>query len=155
MDKDKLPREKEDTDKPPGEDNGLSLATKVYICLLVLASFSIFFGYIVPNWPEPECSGRGGKAYCSPCEQDAINVMASLASYFSEPENMRVPTVEVLISSADLSLNNPVENVILFPEPGKSAQKQTISVRVIDDTECCPRNNAYIATMGGGVGYWE
>ena len=153
MDIDELPREREDSDKPHREDNGLSLATKVYVSILILASLSIIILYIIPNYksPKPPCGG----SYCSCTSQDAKNVLAALASYFSEPENMRMPTVEVLISDADLGLNNPVENVILYPEPGESAKSQPIRVMVIDDWERCPRNSSYVHIMGNRNGYWK
>jgi len=133
----------------------IGLIDKGFKSLFILATLSISIAVIVEIWPEPKCSGRGGRSYCSPCEQDAKNVIAALASYFSEPENMRMPKVEVLIYDRDLSLNNPVENVILFPEPGELAQPQAISVMVIDDTDCCPRGSSYVRTMGGDIGYWK
>ena len=152
MDKDELPRKREDTEKLPEEVKGLSVGTKfITLPVIIIGALLLSAGVIVPDF-IPIGPGR---SLCSYAVQDAKNVPASLASYFSEPENIRMPTVEILISDADLSLNNPVENVILFPEPGESAESQPISVTVIDNTERCPRNNAYIETMGGGIAYWK
>ena len=153
MGKYELPRDRADKETQPESAPETSPAEKYFFRLLIsillfvilVASTNIYLNF------TPICC----RSPCSHAEQDAKNVLAALASYFSEPENMRIPPVEVLISEADLSLNNPVANVIIFPRPGVSAQSQTISVMVIDDSERCPRNNAYIATMGGGIGYWE
>ena len=118
--------------------------------MIVIAIIGILAAIAIPNF-----IAYRDKAYCSRAEQDAKNVLAALASYFSEPENMRVPTVAVLRSDADLSLNNPDANVTLFPAPGVAAQSQSIRVTVTDASNRCPRNTSYVATMGGGVGYWQ
>lgn len=118
--------------------------------MIVIAIIGILAAIAIPNF-----IAYRDKAYCSRAEQDAKNVLAALASYFSEPENMRVPTVGVLRSDADLSLNNPDGNVTLFPAPGVAAQSQSIRVTVVDDSNRCPRNTSYVATMGGGIGYWQ
>ena len=148
-----LPRKIKDADTPPEKPKRIITARKIVDCLFVLVILAVIIAVRLTDFihPQQACGG----SYCGCTEQDAKNVLAALAAYFSEPENMRMPTIEVLISDADLSLNNPVENVILFPEPGELVQSQPISVVVIDYTERCPRNNAYIRTLGGGVGYWE
>ena len=167
MDKDELPKEREITDKPPGEDNGLSLATKVYVCILVLASLSIIFFYMIPNikWFGPKCDGTSG--YCGMAEYDAKNVMAALASYFSEPDTKRIPSINTLKLAADLSLINDNPEPNIWPPAGTNAyHNNTIKVTVYDNSGCCPRGSAYIATsnvfmavqhsypfLGGG--YWE
>lgn len=117
--------------------------------MIVIAIIGILAAIAIPNF-----IAYRDKAYCSRAEQDAKNVLASLASYFSEPEYMRMPTVDVLISDADLSLNNPVANVALSPPAGSSAQSTQIRVAVDDDSNRCPRNGTYRATMGGDKGYW-
>lgn len=166
MDKDKMPWERGSTDRPPGEDNGLSLATKVYVCLIILATLTIVIGYIVPKilsdvwyWLEPKCPGSGTRAYCRMAEQDAMNVMASLASYFSDPNNMRIPSIETLRRHADFSLiyDNP-EPTIWPPEGSNVFNYNTIRVTVYDKFDCCWLGSAYIATgnpfkLQGG--YWE
>ena len=118
--------------------------------MIVIAIIGILAAIAIPNF-----IAYRDKAYCSRAEQDSKNVLAALASYFSEPENMRVPTVAVLMSDADLSLNNPAANVNLFPAPGVAAQSQSIRVRVTDSSNRCPRNTDYVSTMGGGTGYWQ
>jgi prepilin-type N-terminal cleavage/methylation domain-containing protein len=118
--------------------------------MIVIAIIGILAAIAIPNF-----IAYRDKAYCSRAEQDTKNVLASLASYFSEPENMRVPTIAVLKSDADLSLNNPDGNVTLFPAPGVAAQSQTIRVTVTDGSNRCPRNVSYVSTMGGGIGYWQ
>ena len=153
MEKHILHRERGDKETQPERAQETSPAEKYFFRLLIsilVFVFLVLSTNIYVNSIPLCCSSP-----CSHAEQDAKNVLAALASYFSEPENMRVPTVKVLISHADLSLNNPVANVILFPSPGVLAQSQSISVMIIDDSERCPRNNAYIANMGGGIGYWK
>ena len=118
--------------------------------MIVIAIIGILAAIAIPNF-----IAYRDKAYCSRAEQDAKNVLAALASYFSEPEHMRVPTVAVLRTDADLSLNNRDQDVDMDPDPGVAAQSQSIIVRVTDMSNRCPRNTYYKATMGGGKGYWN
>ena len=152
MVKEELPRKRKDTEKPSEEVQGATPDGKfITLRVIFIGALLISAGVIIQDFIPRETDS----SHCRYAVQDAKNVLASLASYFFEPENMRMPTVQVLISDADLLLNNPAENVILYPEPGESAQSQPIRVMVIDDSERCPRNNAYIETMGGFIGYWE
>jgi prepilin-type N-terminal cleavage/methylation domain-containing protein len=119
--------------------------------MIVIAIIGILAAIAIPNF-----IAYRDKAYCSRAEQDAKNVLAALASYFSEPENMRMPDTDTLEAVADLSLNNVpgTTYVNLTPAVGSSAQSTEIAVRVTDSSNRCPRNTYYKATMGGEKGYW-
>jgi len=118
--------------------------------MIVIAIIGILAAIAIPNF-----IAYRDKAYCSRAEQDAKNVLSALASYFSEPENMRVPSIAILMSDADLSLNNTSTVPVLTPGTGTSASSATISVLVNDNSGRCPRNNNYTSTMGGAVGSWD
>ena len=117
--------------------------------MIVIAIIGILAAIAIPNF----ISYRD-KAYCSRAEQDSKNTLAALASYFSEAEHMRIPPVTILQSEEDLGLNNPPANVTITPAPGTAAQSATISVAVVDQSNRCPRNGTYTASMGGGLGAW-
>ena len=169
MDKDELLRKIKDSKKPTVKKEGKGAGRKRLILdlILILPSVLLIIFIIVVNFRSYQVRSyqvRCG-SFCSCAEQDAKNVLASIASYFSEPENMRMPEVSVLVSDEGLSLNNPSANVSLYPRPGNLVQDFSLSspgafvhsirVRIFDASGRCPRNNAYIATMAGGIGYWE
>ncbi len=118
--------------------------------MIVIAIIGILAAIAIPNF----ISYRD-KAYCSRAEQDAKNVLSALASYFSEPENMRIPSIAIMMSDANLSLNNPVANAVTTPGAGVSASSSTISVAITDGSNRCPRNNVYTTTLGGAIGSWN
>ena len=118
--------------------------------MIVIAIIGILAAIAIPNF-----IAYRDKAYCSRAEQDAKNVLASLASYFSEPEYMKMPDIATLVTHADLSLNNNQTDVSMTPPVGSSAQSTEIAVRVTDGSNRCPRNNYYKSTMGGAKGYWN
>ena len=138
----------------------IGLIDRVFKSLLILASLSISIAVIIEIWPEPKCGES--RSYCAPCEQDAHAVVAALASYFSDTDNKRIPTIETLKYSADLSLHNvDPEPTIWPPERTNAYHYNTIKVTVYDNSGCCPRGSAYI--QKGNVtpppsfqrGYWE
>ena len=124
--------------------------------MIVIAIIGILAAIAIPNF-----IAYRDKAYCSRAEQDAKNVLAALASYFSEPENMRVPTITVLelpsiSGGGDLSVNNDNPEPVIVPAPGTAASSAQITVTVNDNSGRCPRNNTYTAVMGGAaVGSWN
>lgn len=118
--------------------------------MIVIAIIGILAAIAIPNF----ISYRD-KAYCSRAEQDSKSALAALASYFSEPEHTVMPSVAQLISLEDLSLNNP-GGVAFNIAAGGTAAGVTITVSVTDQSQRCPRNNTYRASMGGsGVGSWQ
>jgi prepilin-type N-terminal cleavage/methylation domain-containing protein len=117
--------------------------------MIVIAIIGILAAIAIPNF----ISYRD-KAFCGRAESDAQNVLAAIASYFSEPENTQMPSVADLISAEDLSLNNLSSDVSISPSSGSSASGVPIVVQVGDNSNRCPRENTYQATMGSGTGSW-
>ena len=154
MKKTDLPQE-ENTDLKPPEGPITSRTIKklkmvfgilvfLYVSLILLA---LEFSYRPVTYP--------GKKYCSRVEQDAKSTLAAIALHFSDPGNMRMPEVSVLVSDANLILNNPQANVSLSPRPGVAITNQEIRVTIFDDSNSCPRGSILTATMGSSFYVWE
>lgn len=118
--------------------------------MIVIAIIGILAAIAIPNF----ISYRD-KAFCGRAESDAQNVLASIASYFSEPDNTQMPSVNDLVNAEDLSLNNATTSVTITPTAGSSAAGVPITVSVADDSNRCPRSGTYTATMGSGTGSWS
>jgi len=117
--------------------------------MIVIAIIGILAAIAIPNF----ISYRD-KAYCGRAESDAQNTLASIASYFSEPEHTAMPSLANLTGGEDLSLNNT--GVAIAPAAGTTAGGATITVAVTDGTGRCPRGSTYTVTMGGsGAGSWS
>ena len=169
MDKDELLRKIKDSKIPTDKKEGKGAGRKRLILdlILILPSVLLIIFIIFLNFRSYEDRSYAVRcgSFCRCAEQDAKNVLASIASYFSEPENMRMPEISVLVSDEGLSLNNPSANVSLYPRPGTLVQDfslsgpgavvQAVRVRVFDASGRCPRNIAYVSSLGGGIGYWE
>jgi prepilin-type N-terminal cleavage/methylation domain-containing protein len=112
--------------------------------MIVIAIIGILAAIAIPNF-----IAYRDKAFCGQGEHDAQNTLASLSSYYADPDHTGVPTIDQLISLEDLSINNS-GNVTL----GGSATGVMI-VTVTDGSGRCPRRNVYTATMGGAEGYWS
>ena len=104
--------------------------------MIVIAIIGILAAIAIPNF----ISYRD-KAYCSKAEVDAQNVLAALASYFSEPDNTSVSGISVLTSQEDLVLNG--NNVGSLREI--TAGSGVFEVQISDGSGRCPR-----ATDSGG-----
>ena len=74
--------------------------------MIVIAIIGILAAIAIPNF----ISYRD-KAYCSRAETDGSSVLAALASYFAEPTNTQLPSVQQLETAEFLSVNNTAENV--------------------------------------------
>ena len=117
--------------------------------MIVIAIIGILAAIAIPNF-----IAYRDKAYCSKAETDAQSVLASLASYFSEPGNTSiVGGVPTLIAEEELRLNNP--------PPWAWVEEDTtggwITVEIGDQTKRCPRadvdddtipESTYFAYMG-------
>ena len=117
--------------------------------MIVIAIIGILAAIAIPNFITYR-----DKAYCSKTEQDAQSVLAAIASYFSESDHINVPDTTNLNNYESLQLNNALTSVSI-PLAGVAATNQTVSVTVTDDSNRCPRNSSYTATLGGGQGYWN
>ena len=113
--------------------------------MIVIAIIGILAAIAIPNF----ISYRD-KAYCGYAENDAANTFAALSSYFSDPGHTAMPSVTVLISTEDLSLNS-----------GNSAtltdNDTWYQVTVDDGSDRCPRGSTYYSYMGSdqAVGGWQ
>jgi hypothetical protein len=84
---------------------------------------------------------------CIEFDTDAQNTLAALASYFSETDSDGVPTLQDLINSEDLVLNE--NSTVIIDGP-----KDTMRVTVFDDKNRCVRGYRYEVYMGGTSGEW-
>ena len=116
--------------------------------MIVIAIIGILAAIAIPNF----ISYRD-KAFCSRAESDGQNVLAALASYFSEPNNTTIPTVADLMSAEALTLNEGNEATLSEPED------DVYQVAVSDGSGRCPRSNdgalnynAYMGTQT--IGGW-
>jgi prepilin-type N-terminal cleavage/methylation domain-containing protein len=112
--------------------------------MIVIAIIGILAAIAIPNF-----IAYRNKAFCSYAESDAQNTLASISSYFSEPERINRPTVAELVTLEELSLSNPVANVAISTVGGGW------TVAVTDGSGRCPRGTIYSATMGGAQGSWN
>jgi prepilin-type N-terminal cleavage/methylation domain-containing protein len=111
--------------------------------MIVIAIIGILAAIAIPNF-----IAYRNKAFCSYAESDAQNTLASISSYFSEPQRTSIPTVAQLVTLEELSLNNPQGNVAITTASGWT-------VSVTDASGRCPRGTIYSATMGGAQGSWN
>ncbi len=115
--------------------------------MIVIAIIGILAAIAIPNF-----IAYRDKAYCSYAETDAQNILAALASYFSEPEHTQTPTVAELETTESLSLNNSIAGNALVT----GSSSAFITVTVTDESGRCPRDTFYSVTMGGtGGGEWQ
>ena len=113
--------------------------------MIVIAIIGILAAIAIPNF-----IAYRDKAFCSYAEQDAQSVSAAMASYFSEPDHTQTPSVQDLIDTEQLSVNNSTPSIAITED---TAQRIT-TITVHDDSDRCPRGDDYTKTMGGEQGYW-
>jgi prepilin-type N-terminal cleavage/methylation domain-containing protein len=115
--------------------------------MIVIAIIGILAAIAIPNF-----IAYRDKAFCSRAESDGQNVLAALASYFSEPNNTTMPSVADLMSAEDLTLNENNAATLSEPETG------VYQVEVSDGSGRCPRAeggleyNAFMGTQT--IGGW-
>ncbi len=116
--------------------------------MIVIAIIGILAAIAIPNF-----IAYRDKAFCSQAENDAQNTLASLASYYADPDHIGRPTVAQLISIEDLSLNNTTGAILL-----SGNVTGIMYVQVTDTSLRCPYGSggtvAFTATMGGEEGDW-
>ena len=98
--------------------------------MIVIAIIGILAAIAIPNF-----IAYRDKAYCSQAEADAHNVLAALASYFSEAENTSVANIDRLISQEELVFNN--NNLGTVTELGIGSGK--FEIKIQDGSNRCPR----------------
>ena len=115
--------------------------------MIVIAIIGILAAIAIPNF-----IAYRDKAFCSRAEADGQNVLAALASYFSEPNNTQMPTVPQLMTAESLTLNEG--NQATLTEIGGGGVYQ---VEVTDGSNRCPRSeggtleyNAFMGTQTPG-----
>jgi prepilin-type N-terminal cleavage/methylation domain-containing protein len=112
--------------------------------MIVIAIIGILAAIAIPNF-----IAYRDKAFCGQGEHDAQNTLASLSSYYADPDHTSIPTITNLIVVEDLSTNNSTTSVAL-----SGSVTGIMTVLVTDDSNRCPRENVYRASMGGQPGRW-
>ena len=108
--------------------------------MIVIAIIGILAAIAIPNF----ISYRD-KAYCSKAETDAQNVLAALASYFSEPDNISIAGgVATLQTQEELVLNGQNAGTLIEIGAGSGIFEAQIS----DGSGRCPRAD-------GGLNYYS
>jgi len=116
--------------------------------MIVIAIIGILAAIAIPNF-----IAYRDKAFCSRSEADGQNILAALASYFSEPNNTQMPSVPELKIAEDLTLNAGNEGTLTELTDG------TFEAQVSDGSGRCPRSVDgslnYYAYMGTQtIGGW-
>ena len=103
--------------------------------MIVIAIIGILAAIAIPNFMRYR-----DKAFCSRAETDAQNMVAALASYFSDPDHTAIPTLAQLTNLEDLILNNPGDATL-------TVSGQGAIIQVGDEDDRCPYDVA-------GEFYW-
>ena len=69
--------------------------------MIVIAIIGILAAIAIPNF-----IAYRDKAFCGQAEHDAQNTLASLSSYYADPDHTGIPDIGDLESLEDLALNN-------------------------------------------------
>ncbi|CAB1059585.1 hypothetical protein D1BOALGB6SA_4347 [Olavius sp. associated proteobacterium Delta 1] len=116
--------------------------------MIVIAIIGILAAIAIPNF-----IAYRDKAFCSRSESDAQNILAALASYFSEPNNTQMPSVADLQQAEQLTLNE--NNVGTLTELADGSFEAQVS----DGSGRCPRADGgeeYYSYMGTTtIGEWK
>ena len=115
--------------------------------LIILFIGAVLFSTFRPDLLRRYVVGYPERPSCSKVETDAQNTLAALASYFSEPEHTKVPTVQDLVNEEGLTLNK--NSTVIIDGP-----KDEIRVTVIEKKNSCPRGNKFEVYVGGTAGEW-
>jgi type IV pilus assembly protein PilA len=108
--------------------------------MIVIAIIGILAAIAIPNF-----IAYRDKAFCSRAESDGQNILAALASYFSEPNNTALPSVDDLMSAEDLTLNDGNYGTLSELTDG------SFEAQVNDGSTRCPRADV---TSGTRLNYY-
>ncbi len=113
--------------------------------MIVIAIIGILAAIAIPNF-----IAYRDKAFCGQAEHDAQNTLASLSSYYADADHTSVPDTADLIATEQLSLNNASTSVVV-----SGTVTSIMEVIVTDDSNRCPRDDVFRASMGGAAGNWS
>ena len=107
----------------------------------VIVTISIIAAVAVPNFVAYR-----DKAYCSSAEMDAMNAMAVIADYFSDPEHNTLPTIEQLASDSEYGYmaSEGVEVYI-------SGDIEQFHITAVDTSGRCPQGYQYVYSEPASV----
>jgi prepilin-type N-terminal cleavage/methylation domain-containing protein len=104
--------------------------------MIVIAIIGILAAIAIPNY----ISYRN-KAYCSAAETDVDSVLATIADYFADPNNMTVTEANLGVAEG---ANGDLSNSNTFTITGPTS---AITVTVLDASLRCPRFDTIAKTM--------
>jgi hypothetical protein len=107
----------------------------------VIVTISIIAAVAIPNF-----IAYHDKAFCSKTEAEAMNAMAVLADYFSDPNHDTLPTIEQLISDPEYGYS-PIGDVEVYI----SGDIEQIHVTAVDTSGRCSRGYQYVVSMPESV----
>jgi prepilin-type N-terminal cleavage/methylation domain-containing protein len=118
--------------------------------MIVIAIIGILAAIAIPNFIQYR-----NKAFCARAETDANTVEAAISSYFSEPNNTSISSIDSLRNSDELGSLNDDNDATLTEVTAGVVYK----VVVTDGSERCPRSDTsheYVSYFGTStLGGWR
>ena len=110
---------------------------------LVFTTIGVLAAIAVPNF-----YAYREKAFCSRVESAAMNTVAAMSDYYSDPDNTALPTLYELAEATGYS---PIENVTV----DISGTEYDPVITVIDNSGKCPRGKYLVITQENIQGEWK
>ena len=107
----------------------------------VIVTIAIISAIAIPNFIAYK-----NKAFCSKAESEAMNTMAAIADYFSDPEHNTLPTIEQLASDPEYGYM-PGEGVEVYI----SGDIEQFHITAVDTSGRCPRGYQYVYSEPASV----